>query len=338
MKLPLASLRWLALAALLAAALWPADPPPAMAHQKGTSGRIPVILDTDIGDDIDDTWALGLLLKSPEVDIRLVVGDEGKVLYRAQLLARFLQTAGRTDVPVGLGVETNKPGDGPQAEWVKGYNLNAYPGRVYPDGVQAIIDTIMNSPEPVTLLAIGPLPNIAAALEREPRIAHRARFVGMHGSVRVGYGRGTTPAPEYNVKANAMACRKALSAAWDVTITPLDTCGIIDLQGDRYQRLRASRDPIAAAVMENYRLWSARQTKPGQPDPFAIRSSTLFDTVAVYLAFEDALLKMERLPIAVTGAGMTVIQPGAKEMNVATEWKDLDGFRDLLVRRLTGGK
>jgi hypothetical protein len=50
----------------------------------------PVILDTDIGDDIDDTWALGLLLQSPEFDVRLVVGDQGKNLYRAKLIAKFL--------------------------------------------------------------------------------------------------------------------------------------------------------------------------------------------------------------------------------------------------------
>src|ERR1700733_13915688 len=93
----------------------------------------PVILDTDIGDDIDDTWALGLLLKSPELDAKLVVGDFGSAPYRAKLLAKFLQTAGRTDIPVGVGVETGKGGTGPQAEWIKDYDLNAYPGKVYKD-------------------------------------------------------------------------------------------------------------------------------------------------------------------------------------------------------------
>src|SRR5512137_889362 len=68
---------------------------------------VPVILDTDIGDDIDDTWALALVLKSPELDLKLAVGDYGKPQYRARLLARFLQTAGRTDVPVGVGLDVN---------------------------------------------------------------------------------------------------------------------------------------------------------------------------------------------------------------------------------------
>ena len=67
--------------------------------------KIPVILYTDIGDDIDDTWALGMLLRCPELDVKLVVSDYGKVQYRAKLLAKFLQVAGRTDIPVGLGLD-----------------------------------------------------------------------------------------------------------------------------------------------------------------------------------------------------------------------------------------
>jgi len=93
-----------------------------------TVARIPVILDTDIGDDIDDTWALGLLLKSPELDVKLVVGDYGKPDYRARLLAKFLERAGRTDVAVGVGLDNGVKGEGGQAGWIKGYDLKAYPG------------------------------------------------------------------------------------------------------------------------------------------------------------------------------------------------------------------
>jgi len=89
--------------------------------------------------------------------------------------------------------------------------------------VQTLIDTIMASPEPVTLIAIGPVPNIAAALEQEPRIAGNARFVGMHGSVRLGYDGAPEISAEWNVAADAAACRAAFAAPWEVTITPLDS-------------------------------------------------------------------------------------------------------------------
>ncbi len=61
------------------------------------------------------------------------------------------------------------------------------------DGVDAIIKTIRESPDPVTVVAIGPVPNIAEALKRDPSIVHNARFVGMHGSIRLGYGGKPTP-------------------------------------------------------------------------------------------------------------------------------------------------
>ena len=75
--------------------------------EAGKSTPIPVIFDTDIGDDIDDTWALGFLLRCPELDLKLAVGDNGKPEYRAKLLARFLERAGRGDVPVGIGLDVN---------------------------------------------------------------------------------------------------------------------------------------------------------------------------------------------------------------------------------------
>ena len=297
--------------------------------------RIPVILDTDIGGDIDDTWALGLLLKSPELDLKLVVGDYGQAPYRARLLARFLERAGRSDVPVGVGLDIEPHGEGGQAAWVKAYDLKQYPGKVCADGVQALIDTIMQSKQPVALIGIGPMPNIAEALKREPRIARRARFVGMHGSVRVGYDGKKPPCPEWNVKADAKACRAAFTAPWNITITPLDTCGLVTLTGEKYRRVRDSQDRIAADIIANFRLWAAAD--PKLPANLADEhSSTLFDTVAIYLAVRRDLCVMEELGLRVTDDGFTVIDPRAKQIHVATSWKDLGGFEDWVVERLTG--
>jgi inosine-uridine nucleoside N-ribohydrolase len=306
--------------------------PAAPAADRPAARPVPVILDTDIGDDIDDTWALALLLKSPELDLRLVVSDNGNAVHRARIIAKLLQTAGRTDVAVGVGLRPEDKG-GRQAAWIEGYDLKSYPGKVHQDGVQAIIDTIMSSPEPVTLIAVGPVQNIAAALAREPRIAQKARFVGMHGSVRKGYGGKPTIEAEYNVKVDAKACRAVFEAPWDITITPLDTCGLVHLRGEKYAAVRDCKDPLTAALIENYRAWATADKKPAMADS---ASSTLFDTVAVYLAFTQELVKMEKLGVRVDDKGMTLIDPAAKVMNVATEWKDMAGFEDLLVKRLTG--
>jgi inosine-uridine nucleoside N-ribohydrolase len=298
-----------------------------------SSKKIPVILDTDIGTDIDDTWALAFMLRSPELDVKLVVTDTGDTTGRAKIVARMLEIGGRADVPVGVGIylETTPF---PQAPWVEGYDLSRYPGTVHEDGVGVIIETIMCSLEPVALVCIGPLPNISAALAREPGIARRARFVGMHGSIRRGYGGSETVSAEYNVAHFPLACRKVFAAPWDVTITPLDTCGLVRLEGEKYRAVRDCQDPLVQAVIENYRVW-ASHCAWGQGLDTETQSSVLFDPVAVYLAFSEELLVLERLGIRITDDGYTVIDDAARPINCATDWKGLPAFQDLLVQRLT---
>jgi inosine-uridine nucleoside N-ribohydrolase len=298
---------------------------------------IPVILDTDIGGDIDDTWALAMLLKSPELDVKLVVSDTGNTTYRAKIIARMLEMAGRTEIPVGIGIHQSDK-KGPQQEWVETYQLTSYDGTVHQDGVKAIIDTIMNSAEPVTIICIGPVPNIAAALEREPEIAKNARFVGMHGCLRKspwGYnGKEGGFVAEYNVYADPKALQKVFEASWPETITPLDTCGFVVLKGEKYRAVREYDDLIVQALMENYRVWLKNHEK--QQEQFETQSTILFDTVAVYLAFSEELLVMQKLGVRITDDGYTVIDDKAKPVNCAVEWKNLSAFEDLLVERLTG--
>ena len=75
----------------------------ALAATSKGPGRLPVVLATDIGTDIDDTWALAMLLRSPELDLKLVLTETGDPRYRAAVAAKFLEAAGRSDVPIGLG-------------------------------------------------------------------------------------------------------------------------------------------------------------------------------------------------------------------------------------------
>jgi len=104
------------------------------------------------------------------------------------------------------------------------------------------------------------------------------------------------------------------------------------LDGEKYQAVRRCADPVVRAVMENYHIWLASNRNLRQ---FDVRSSTLFDTVAVYLAFSEELVEIEELGIRVTDDGFTVIDPEAKRIRAAVRWKDLDAFKDLLVARLT---
>ncbi len=193
--------------------------------------KIPVILDTDIGTDIDDTWTLAQLLRSPELDLKLVTIATGNTALRARLAARLLDIAGRTDVPIGIGVA--KPDeDRPQARWVRDYPLDRYPGKVHTDGVEALVRAVMDAPEPITLITIAPLTNIAEALRREPRLAERCRLVAMLGSVDAHHEGAPGAIAEWNITEDIPACQAVWAAPWrERIITPLDTCGQVRLAG-----------------------------------------------------------------------------------------------------------
>ena len=265
-----------------------------------------VILDTDTGSDIDDSFALAMLLRSPELDLRLVTTATVDTVYRARLVAKLLELGGRLDVPIGVGPRLEKS-DGP----------------------------IMKADAPVALVCIGPACNVAQALEREPAIAGRARFVGMHGSLRRGYLGSAEVAAEYNVAQDAAAFRRVVEAPWPVTITPLDSCGVVALRGENYRAVLACEDPLVQAVIESYRLWIPHVSWARQLDPDR-GSSPLYDTVAVYLAFAEELLEIEELGIRVTGDGYTRVDPAAPSVRCATEWRDRAAFEAMLAARLTG--
>jgi len=132
-----------------------------------------------------------------------------------------------------------------------------------------------------------------------------------------------------------------------VTITPLDTCGIVYLKGQKYQKVLKRNSPLSRAIMENYRAWhkqmviernkdfSEAELKRKVDQQVNSRSTTLFDTVAVYLAMSTELVKMEKLGIRVTDDRYTVIDNNAKVINCAMEWKDLGAFENFLLERLT---
>jgi inosine-uridine nucleoside N-ribohydrolase len=313
--------------------------PMAASAAPAAAPRTPVILVTDIGTDIDDSWALALALRSPELDVKLVVTDPADTVYRASVAAKFLEDSGRGDIPIAIGDNSGPTGDsfktlGP---WISGYDIGKYPGKVYRDGVAALIDAIEKSPAPVTIIAIGPVNSLALALKRAPDIATKCRFVGMYGSFDVGYG-DDKPDAETNVRVNPQGLRAVLAAPWkDILLTPLDTCGSVSLGGERYHAIwSATGDPMLRALIESYCIFAPAQNWM-TCNFFAVRSTTLFDCVAVYLAYSEDLVETETDRFDVTDDGFTRRSPsGAYSARIAIRWKNRDGFEAELAGRLLG--
>ena len=295
------------------------------------AGKIPVILDTDIGGDIDDTWALAYLLKCPELDLRLIVCSMEDTHYKAKIVAKLLEVAGRTDIPIAIGPSSKyDPAHKTQLAWVKDYELQTYPGTVYANGAPALTRVINEQKGPLTLIGIGPLRSVAMALTLDPTLTGKCHFVGMHGSIKQQHGGQAGAIAEWNVAQDIEAAKTVLQANWlSTTLTPLDTCGVVRLSGENYAKVCACNDPLIAAVLENYRLWS----RVG--DQFDRQSSILFDTVAVFLSFSRQWLDVEQMHIRVTDDGFTRADDTGYPVEVARHWKDQAAFESHLVERLT---
>ena len=292
---------------------------------------VPVILDTDLGDDIDDTWALAMLLGCPQVDLKLVVTASDDTPKKTRLVAKILEAIGRTDVPLGTGVKTSDNAIH-QEKWLGDYPLSAYKGAVHPDGVQAMIDLLNKAKDPVTLLVIGPQTNLQEALKRDPGIAKKARIVAMAGSVEIGYNGKQGRDPEWNVFKNMQAARAVFAAPWDITFAPLDSCGTLVLKGERFARVNESKNPRAATVIANYRDWANYSKYPKD------QSSVLFDTVAALLTFDTSLCEMKTVKLAIDDKGNTVPDEKGRPVHCAMGWKNREAFEDLLVKALTSGE
>lgn len=290
---------------------------------------VPVILDTDLGDDIDDTWALAMLLGMDTVDLKLIVTASDDTPTKTRLVAKILEYVARTDIPLGTGVKTSDNAIH-QAQWLGDYDLATYEGKVHADGVQAMIDCINASPVTVTLCVIGPQTNLREALRRDPGIASKARVVSMAGSVHIGYAGKGGRVPEWNVHKDVEAARAVFAAPWEIVMAPLDINGTLTLEGKRYLAVAESGAPLARVVTENYQAWSNRDHYG------ADASSALFDTTATYLCFADAAMELETVTLIIDDKGNTIPDETGRPVRCALRWKDRVAFEELLVAALTG--
>ena len=295
-----------------------------------------VILDTDIGNDIDDSWTLGMILASPELDLKLAVSSVGDTEVNGKMIAKFLEVTGRTDVAVGFGV-TEKGGTHPMDPWVDGYDISKYPGKVYEDGVQAIVDTIMESDEPVTILAVAPLTNIAAALEREPRIAEKCELICTLGSIYNGHRLDVIEkGSDYNVRADIPAARRVFEAPWKITMAPLDISAHLVIDGDNYQKLLSVKNtnPIVGAIMESFDVWMVAHNATY----YKTHSTALYDLAPVYMAITgDYNVIMEDHMLSIDDGGYTNDDPeNGRLCHCAVYWKYVDMFYKFATDRLCG--
>jgi purine nucleosidase len=280
------------------------------------------ILDTDIGDDIDDAFALALALPSPEIKLLGITTTFGDTELRARLVDRYLHAVGRTDIPVAAGVSTPHSNVFTQEVYA-----SHWPKTVHPSGVRFLLDQIRAHPGAITLIAIGPLTNVEEAIKEDPTTFGKLRrVVLMGGSVDRGYdnarGVNHTPDAEWNINRDPAGAKALLSSGVPVFMMPLDSTQI-HLDEKERELIFAHGSPLTDQLTLLYHQWKAgTENHPQAP--------TLFDPVAVTYAIRPELCPATPMRIEVDDKGFTRRVEGTPNAQVCLK-SDERGFLDLLL-------
>lgn len=283
------------------------------------------ILDTDIGDDIDDAFALALLLKSPEVKLLGITTEYGDSELRARLLDRYLSAAGVAGLPVAVGRATPQSNKFTQAAYA-----NREPDHAHPQAVDFLLQQIQAHPGEITLIAIGPLVNVQDAVARDPETFRKLkRVVMMGGSVYRGYDGGgfphAAPEPEWNIARDPEGAKALLASGVPVYMMPLDSTQV-RLDSAERERMFSFGSPVTDQLTLLYHQWVAG-TDSHAADP------TLFDPVAAAYAIRPELCPMNPLRLEVDDKGMTRPVQGQPNAQVCTA-SDEKAFLSFLTGRI----
>jgi purine nucleosidase/pyrimidine-specific ribonucleoside hydrolase len=245
-----------------------------------------VLIDTDIGDDIDDALALALALRSPEIELRGVTTVFGDTQLRARLAAHLLHVFGRGDVPVAAGLRTplqprHRPSGVPQAAILD--DCTGLPSLVSTPGPELIAQVAMAHHGRLTLLCLGPLTNVAAALSIEPRL-----FMAIGSIVMMG-GSSGLPFPEWNVRSDAKAARTVLAAGIPVTMLGWNVTTRCQLREEDIERLQNDGSPQADLLSRLLAVWQRHRPRWHPRLPY------LHDPLAVLALYSPELLQFEEM-------------------------------------------
>ena len=243
---------------------------------------IPLLLDTDIGDDVDDVFALLLAARQPRLDLLGVTTVYGDVAQRTRIARKLLRLAGRADVPVvtGLGHTLAGRDPGPVISSGAGFAPGEEPPGPGADAgaVEFLIERTLAHPTLVTLVAIGPLTNVGAALQREPRLAGRLRaLVVMGGRLGAEAERG-----EHNVNSDPEATRLVLESDASLRLGSYEVTRQARLGRPAVARLRAGGDAACAAAADMLDLYLRQM---GRED------TAMYDPLTLTLAYSDEYLR-----------------------------------------------
>ncbi|MBN1450390.1 MAG: nucleoside hydrolase [Anaerolineales bacterium] len=220
-----------------------------------------IIIDTDPG--IDDSLAILLALASPEIQLEglTVVHGNCSAEQGTRNALSILELAGASHIPVAKGCELPLVQPSLLAPETHGNTGLGYanlpePGSrpILQHGCDFLIDKIMSNPGEITLVAIGPLTNVALAIRKDPRIIEAVKEVFIMGGAMRHEG-NTTPLAEFNTYVDPHAAHIVYHSGMPITLTPLDVTYECILLAEDVARLQKIKSPIAPFIADSTRFY-----------------------------------------------------------------------------------
>lgn len=263
-----------------------------------------VVLDTDIGSDVDDALALGVLLGSSTVDLVGVTTVYGDTLLRARLAGRLAGLAGRT-VRVVAGERETMSG---RPAWWAGHegagfdDLATVPVSAL-SAVEFLTSTVAARPGEVDIVAIGPLTNIARAIVAAPDFAAQVRRLYVMGGRFDGGGD-----PEHNFVSDVDAAATVFASPIRCTVTGLDVTTRVRMGAPEVARIAAA-GPLGAALEREIRTWWQFTGEAG---------NVPHDPLTVLTLLAPELFEYATGTVHIEPDGRSVLRPGDGPARVAT--------------------
>lgn len=270
-----------------------------------SAGRSPsrVIIDTDPG--VDDALALLLAMRSPELKIEAITPVAGNVPLELTLpnALRLVEIAGRTDIPVAAGARAPLMRRLVTATYAHGEN--GLGGAVFPDPTtkpvaepasEYIRKIVRQYPHEVTLITLGPLTNIATALNSDPELAGMVRGLTMMGGSLSGGN--ITPAAEFNMYVDPEAARIVFQSGIPITMVGLDVTRKTSLTDDHVRVLEAAQNPVSQAAAKIGRNAINHNRERG----FLV-GPNMHDSLAVAAFLDPTILKWQEYYVDVETTG-----------------------------------
>lgn len=292
----------------------------------GSQSPVKVIVDTDIGTDIDDAFAVALAMKCSEIEILGFSTASGDTVGRAKILDEMLGSSGRTDIPVAVGNPTTLPFSIPPIGRQVRYGEEGHFSRAaHPPSADFILAQIRRFPGEITLVALGPLTNVGELIDKDPQTFRQLkRVVMMGGSIGPedwgGSGATSGPTPEYNIAGDIHAAQKVFQSGVPIYVMPIDSTAQLKLDEVKRDALLAKGTPLTDSLALLYLMW-------GSPTP------VLFDAMAVAYVLDPQLCPVEPMHITVDDKGVTRSGPGSANAQVCMH-SDPESFFHFFMARM----